>query len=84
MLAEMVDHVIGIDADRDRVTAALVDASTGGASASAAFETTRRGYERLVAWADRATAPTRRAWAVEGSGSYGQARARISPSAVNG
>ena len=36
MLAEMVDHVIGIDPDRDRVTAAK-----------------------------------RRAWAVEGSGSYG-------------
>ena len=71
MLADIVDHVIGIDPDRDRVTAALVEASTGAASATATFETTRRGYERLVAWADQATSSPLRAWAVEGSGSYG-------------
>ena len=71
MLADIVDHVIGIDPDRDRITASLVEASTGGELATAAFETTRGGYERLVAWADRHTSPESRAWAVEGSGSYG-------------
>ena len=71
MLADIVDHVIGIDPDRDRITASLVEASTGGELATAAFETTRGGYERLVAWADRHTSRESRAWAVEGSGSYG-------------
>ena len=71
MLADIVDHVIGIDPDRDQITASLVEASTGGELATAAFETTRGGYERLVAWADRHTSPESRAWAVEGSGSYG-------------
>ena len=47
-----------------------MEASTGGELATAAFETTRGGYERLVAWADRHTSPESRAWAVEGSGSY--------------
>ena len=71
MLADIVDHVIGIDPDRDRITASLVDASTGGELATEAFETTRGGYQRLVAWADRHTSRESRAWAVEGSGSYG-------------
>ena len=71
MLADIVDHVIGIDPDRDQITASLVEASTGGELATEAFETTRGGYERLVAWADRHTSRESRAWAVEGSGSYG-------------
>ena len=71
MLADIVDHVIGIDPDRDRITASLVEASTGGELATEAFETTRGGYQRLVAWADRHTSRESRAWAVEGSGSYG-------------
>ena len=32
-----------------------MEASTGGEPATEAFETTRGGYERLVAWADRHT-----------------------------
>ena len=48
-----------------------MEASTGGELATEAFETTRGGYERLVAWADRHTSRESRAWAVEGSGSYG-------------
>ena len=71
MLADIVGHVIGIDPDRDQITASLVEASTGGELATEAFETTRGGYERLVAWADRHTSRESRAWAVEGSGSYG-------------
>ena len=71
MLAEIVEHVIGIDPDRDSVTASVVKATTGGEQASAKFETTRRGYEQLVAWAGGYTDATTRAWAVEGAGSYG-------------
>ena len=71
MLAEIVDYVIGIDPDRDGITASVVKASTGGEQASAAFATTRSGYEQLVGWADRYTNAAARAWAVEGTGSYG-------------
>ena len=30
MLAELVDHVIGVDPDRDWITAAIIDARTTG------------------------------------------------------
>lgn len=43
-LAELVDHVIGVDPDRDRVTAAVVSVTTQGELASATFPATRRGY----------------------------------------
>ena len=71
MLATMVDHVIGIDPDRDRVTASVVDTATTGEQASAVFETTRAGYDRLLEWANRHTTASDRVWSVEGTGSYG-------------
>ena len=71
MLATTVEHVIGIDPDRDRVTASVVDTATTGEQASAMFETTRVGYDRLLKWADQHTQTASRVWSVEGSGSYG-------------
>lgn len=71
MAVASVEHVIGIDPDRDRVTASVVDTATTGEQASAAFATTQVGYERLVKWADEYTQATDRAWSVEGTGSYG-------------
>ena len=47
MLATTVEHVIGIDPDRDQVTASVVDTATTGEQASAVFETTKKGYDRL-------------------------------------
>ena len=38
MLDTMVEHVIGIDPDRDRVTASVVDTSTTGEQATAVFQ----------------------------------------------
>ena len=78
MLADIVDHVIGIDPDRDRITASLVEASTGGELATEAFETTRGGYERLVAWADRHTSRESRAGPWRARAATGPARARTS------
>ena len=71
MLTTMVEHVIGIDPDRDRITASVVDTATTGEQASAAFETTRVGYDRLLKWADQHTQTAGRVWSVEGTGSYG-------------
>ena len=54
MLATMVEHVIGIDPDRDRITASVVDTATTGEQASAVFATTRSGYDQLLVWAQPA------------------------------
>jgi transposase len=72
MLAEMVDHVIGIDPDRDWVTAAVVEADTAGVVATGRFPADAGGYREVVAWADGYSTGTERAWAIEGTASYGR------------
>ena len=71
MLASLVEHVIGIDPDRDRVTASVVDTATTGEQASAVFETSGLGYKQLLKWVDQYTQAADRVWSVEGTGSYG-------------
>ena len=72
MLAELVDHVIGIDPDRDWITAAVVNAKTTGVIATAKFAANSDGYDEAIEWADTHTTSGDRSWAVEGSGSYGR------------
>ena len=72
MLAEMVDHVIGVDPDRDWVTAAVLDADTAGVLGTGRFTADAAGYRQVVAWADEYSTATERAWAVEGTASYGR------------
>ena len=72
MLDTMVEHVIGIDPDRDR----------GHRLGSRHFHHRRTSdcgvrnhpawdYDRLLKWADQHTQTADRVWSVEGSGSYG-------------
>ena len=72
MLAELVDHVIGIDPDRDWITAAVVHAKTTGVVATAKFAADNDGYDEAIEWADTHTTGGDRSWVVEGSGSYGR------------
>ena len=72
MLAELVDHVIGIDPDKDWITAAIVEADTRRFIESARFSADRDGYLHAVAWADGHTTPGERVWAIEGSASFGR------------
>ena len=72
MLAELVDHVIGIDPDRDWITAAVVDVGTTGAVATARFAANSDGYNEALDWAEVHTEAGERAWAVEGTASYGR------------
>jgi hypothetical protein len=51
MLAELVDHVIGIDPDRDWITAAVLDAKTNGVIATAKFAANNDGYDGAIEWA---------------------------------
>jgi len=71
MLTDLIDHVLGVDPDRDRITVAVVAARTQGAIASNDFPTTPRGYRAALHWADEHTERGRRVWAIEGAGGYG-------------
>lgn len=77
MLADLVDHVIGVDPDRDRITTALIDAATQGHLDTATFPTTPKGYRAAVRWADAASTAGARAWSIEGCGSYGAGLAAV-------
>lgn len=70
MLTGQIDHVIGVDTHRDTITAAVIEAVTGGVLAHRTSGTQRMDYRHALSWAKR-EAPQRRAWAIEGAGSYG-------------
>lgn len=70
-LQEMVSHVVGVDTHKDTHTAAVVKAITSGEEASETVPANRDGYESLVELADSYADPSDRAWAIEGTGSYG-------------
>jgi transposase len=72
MLADLVDHVIGVDPAKRVFMAVLVDASTKAEIAHREFKTAPSGYSAAIEWADEhATTADQRVWAVEGTGSYG-------------
>lgn len=71
MLAELARHVIGIDPDRDRITASLVEIVTRGELARREFPATPRGYRAVIDWADELSEADDRVWSIEGTGSYG-------------
>ncbi|WCO65058.1 IS110 family transposase [Iamia majanohamensis] len=70
-LKEMVSHVIGVDTHRDTHTAGAVDAVTGAELALIEVQTNRDGFEELIEFADTHAPAEDRAWAIEGTGSYG-------------
>jgi len=72
MLAELVDHVIGVDPDKDWITTAVIDAKTTGVVDTARFEANSAGYLDAIAWAEQHTTPGERVWAIEGSASFGR------------
>jgi len=70
MLADRVDHVIGVDTHRDNHAAAVVAALSGAVTVDTTITANPFGYKRLLRFA-RLHAPGRRVWAIESSGSYG-------------
>jgi transposase len=72
MLAELVDHVIGVDPDRDWITIAVLDARSAGVVAEDRFAATGDGYEDAVTFVDGHSVDTERAWVIEGSAGYGR------------
>lgn len=76
MLADELDYVVGVDSHRDAHALAIVQAQTGVAVFEAQVAASERGYARALGLAER-EAPGRRAWAIEGTGSYGAGLARF-------
>ena len=76
MLADELDYVIGVDTHRDEHVVAVVTAPAGAVVAGGAAPANARGYRELLRVVKR-HAPGRRAWAIEGSGSYGAGLARF-------
>ena len=68
---------IGVDPDRDWITLAVVDAHTTGVIAEAKFPATSDGYRDAVDMVDAHSSETERAWAIEGSASYGRGLAAM-------
>ena len=75
MLAETVDVVIGVDTHKHTHTAAVLAARTTAVLDQATVTADLAGYEALVELAE--AHGSRRAWAIEGTGSYGAGLTRL-------
>ncbi len=76
MLADQLDYVIGVDPHRDRHALAIVEVRSGGVVFEASVAANSGGYARALELA-RAYAPRRRAFAIEGTGSFGAGLTRF-------
>jgi transposase len=76
MLADELDYVVGVDTHRDEHVLAVVAAASGAVLARQAVRANRRGYEEALRFVAE-TASRARAWAIEGTGSYGAGLARF-------
>ncbi len=75
MLADELDYVLGVDTHRDEHVLAVLRAPAGAVVAGAAAPANAHGYRELLRLAEQ-HAPGRRAWAIEGTGSYGAGLSR--------
>jgi len=75
MLADELDYVVGVDTHRDEHVLAAVAAPAGAVVGRQAVAANARGYRETLRFAER-YAPGSRAWAIEGTGSYGAGLAR--------
>ncbi len=76
MLADELDYVIGVDPHRDVHSLAVVQAASGGVVFEAQIQASAQGYAQALRLAAE-HARGRRAWAIEGTGSYGAGLTRL-------
>jgi transposase len=76
MLADQLDYVVGVDPHRDSHALAVVDVRTGAVVFETAVAANGDGYARALELVD-VPAQGRRAFAVEGSGSFGAGLTRF-------
>ena len=70
MVADELDYVVGVDTHLDEHVLAVVSAATGAVLARRTVRANARGYQAALRFTGEA-ADGARAWAVEGTGSYG-------------
>ena len=76
MLADQLDYVLGVDPHRDVHTLAIVEVRTGGVVFETSVVASSAGYASALELADE-HAPGRRAFAIEGTGSFGAGLTRF-------
>ena len=76
MLADQVDYVVGVDPHRDSHALAIVHVLSGAVVFETTIAASSQGYAEALQLVD-AHAPSRRAFAVEGSGSFGAGLTRF-------
>jgi transposase len=76
MLADELDYVVGVDPHRDRHALAVVSVPTAQVLLEATALASSGGYRSVLRLAEQ-HAPARRAFAIEGTGSYGKGLARF-------
>ncbi len=76
MLADQLDYVIGVDPHRDAHALAIVDVRTGGVVFEATAVADGEGYACVLRLVYQ-YAPGRRAFAIEGTGSFGAGLTRF-------
>src|SRR5437868_7099046 len=76
MLADQLDYVVGVDSHRDAHALAVVDVVSGAVVFEATIEANSDGYAKALRLADE-YAPGRRAFAIEGTGSFGAGLTRF-------
>jgi transposase len=75
MLTDQLDYVVGVDTHRDEHVLAVVAAPAGGVVARQAVPANAHDYRKALCFAEQ-SAGGARAWAIEGTGSYGAGLAR--------
>ncbi len=76
MLADQLDYIVGVDPHRDSHALVVVEVVTGAVVLEATVAANSDGYANAVSLAER-HAPGRRAFAVEGTGSFGRGLTRF-------
>jgi hypothetical protein len=76
MLADQLDFIVGVDPHRDAHAIGIVEVRTGAVVVEAAVTADTAGYEEALRLVDR-HAPHRRAFAIEGTGSFGAGLTRF-------
>ena len=76
MLADQLDYIIGVDPHRDTHALAVVHVLSGAVVVEATVGASSNGYAEALKLADE-HAPGRRAFAIEGTGSYGLGLSRF-------
>ncbi len=76
MLADQLDYIVGVDPHRDSHALAIVHVVSGALVFESTVEANSDGYANALEPAER-HAPARRAFAVEGTGSFGAGLTRF-------